>query len=193
MTISTLNDYNWCSGTMGLRSTKVLCRHMFGWTEDNRLHFEILSQDSKIREECKPLYHNAKQDAAMAYVQTYITKALCSNHDARQLSQYSDYTDYGIDDRDQELGSFLLITASRPALESIQPPIQWVPRLFPRGVKWLRREADQSPPSNDEIKNAWSYTSAPPIWLHGVMLCSVQGQLYLQFEYRRTDQSEDLS
>jgi hypothetical protein len=31
---------------------------------------------------------------------------------------------------------------------------------FP-GVKWPEREADHSPPSNTEVKNAWSYTSTP--------------------------------
>jgi hypothetical protein len=32
------------------------------------------------------------------------------------------------------------------------------------------READHSPQSSAEVKNAWSYTSTPPIRLHGVML-----------------------
>jgi len=32
------------------------------------------------------------------------------------------------------------------------------------------READHSPPSSAEVKNAWSYTSTPPICLHGVVL-----------------------
>jgi hypothetical protein len=31
-------------------------------------------------------------------------------------------------------------------------------------------EADHSPPSRAEVKNAWSYTSTPPIRLHGVEL-----------------------
>jgi hypothetical protein len=39
---------------------------------------------------------------------------------------------------------------------------------FP-GVKRPGREADHSPPSNAEIKNAWSYTSTPPLSLHGVV------------------------
>jgi hypothetical protein len=30
------------------------------------------------------------------------------------------------------------------------------------GVKRPRREADHSPPSSAEVKNAWSYTSTPP-------------------------------
>jgi hypothetical protein len=40
---------------------------------------------------------------------------------------------------------------------------------FP-GVKRPGRETDHSPPSNAEVKNAWSYTFAAPILLHGVVL-----------------------
>jgi hypothetical protein len=40
---------------------------------------------------------------------------------------------------------------------------------FPE-VKRPGREADYSPPSRAEDKNAWSYTSTPPIRLHGVVL-----------------------
>jgi hypothetical protein len=38
---------------------------------------------------------------------------------------------------------------------------------FP-GVKWPGRQADHSPPSSDEDRNWWSYTSDPSIRLHGV-------------------------
>jgi hypothetical protein len=38
------------------------------------------------------------------------------------------------------------------------------------GVKRPGREADHSPPSSAEVKNAWNYTSTPPIRLHGVVL-----------------------
>jgi len=38
------------------------------------------------------------------------------------------------------------------------------------GVKRPGREADHSPPYGDEFKNAWSYTSTPPIRIHGVVL-----------------------
>jgi hypothetical protein len=41
---------------------------------------------------------------------------------------------------------------------------------FSLGLKRLEREADHSPPSSAEVKNAWSYTSTPPIRLHGVVL-----------------------
>jgi hypothetical protein len=66
----------------------------------------------------------------------------------------------------QELGIFLFINASRLAFKPIQPPIQCVPGALSLGVKWLRREADHSPPSSAEIKYACNYTSnslnAPP-------------------------------
>jgi hypothetical protein len=43
-------------------------------------------------------------------------------------------------------------------------------RGFFLGVKQPGREADHSPSSSAEVKNAWSYTSIPLIRLHGVML-----------------------
>jgi hypothetical protein len=65
----------------------------------------------------------------------------------------------------QGLGIFLFITMSRMALGPTQSPIQWV-----LGVKQLGCEVDHSPPSSAEVKNAWSYTSTPPIRLHGTVL-----------------------
>jgi len=38
------------------------------------------------------------------------------------------------------------------------------------GTKRPGLEADHSPPSSAEVNNAWSYTSPPPIRLHGVVL-----------------------
>jgi hypothetical protein len=68
------------------------------------------------------------------------------------------------------LGIFLFTTASRTALEPTQPPIQWVPVALSLGVKEPGREADYSPPASAEVKKAWSYTSTPPICLHGEVL-----------------------
>jgi hypothetical protein len=67
------------------------------------------------------------------------------------------------------LGIFL-DTTFKAALGSTQPPIQWIPVAPSLGVKRPGREADHSPPSSAEVKNAWSYTSIPLIRLHGVML-----------------------
>jgi hypothetical protein len=38
------------------------------------------------------------------------------------------------------------------------------------GVKQSEREAEHSPPTSAKVKNAWSYTSTPPVRLHGVVL-----------------------
>jgi hypothetical protein len=59
--------------------------------------------------------------------------------------------------RGQEI--FIFFTASRPAMVPTEP----------RGVKRPWREADHSPQSNAEVKNAWSYAFTPP-HLDGVTL-----------------------
>jgi hypothetical protein len=68
------------------------------------------------------------------------------------------YVDYGLDDRGSFVrlpvgtGNFLFTTASRTALGSTQPPIQWVPGALSLGVKRPGRGADHSPSSNAEVK-----------------------------------------
>jgi hypothetical protein len=47
---------------------------------------------------------------------------------------------------------------------STQPRIQWVPGTISLGVKRPGREADHSPPSSAEVKNAWSYISVFMLW-----------------------------
>jgi len=64
---------------------------------------------------------------------------------------------------------FLFTTASRPALGSIQPPIQLLSGALSLGVKRPRREADNAPPCS-AVKDAWSYTSTPTLRLHGLVL-----------------------
>jgi hypothetical protein len=68
---------------------------------------------------------------------------------------------------------------SRTVLGPTQPPIQWVLGSLSPGVKRPRHEADHSPSTSAGVKNAWSYTSTPPICLHGMVLSEAQGQLYL--------------
>jgi hypothetical protein len=46
---------------------------------------------------------------------------------------------------------FSFSTASRPALEPTQPPIQWVPEVLSLGVKRPGREAHHSPPSSADV------------------------------------------
>jgi hypothetical protein len=65
---------------------------------------------------------------------------------------------YGLDDRGSrvrfsaELGIFIFTTASRLSLRPIQPPIQWVPGLFPWGWSGRGRETGHSPPSSAKVK-----------------------------------------
>jgi hypothetical protein len=72
-------------------------------------------------------------------------------------------------------------SASRPALGPTQPPIQWVRGALSLGVKRPEGEADHSPPSSAEVKNAWCYTSTPQC-LHGV----VKLYLYIYLYRERT-------
>jgi hypothetical protein len=48
------------------------------------------------------------------------------------------------------------------------------PASYPMGtrvdvVKWLRHETGHSSPSSAKVKNAWSYTSTPPVHFHGIL------------------------
>jgi hypothetical protein len=65
-------------------------------------------------------------------------------------------------------GSMVRFPAGAPG--PTQPTIQWIPGALPLGVKLPGRETDHSPPCSAEVKSAWSYTSSPPISLHGVVL-----------------------
>jgi hypothetical protein len=66
--------------------------------------------------------------------------------------------------------SFIICILYRIILGPTQPPIQWVPGTLSLGVKRSGREADHSPPSSTEVKNALNYTSTPTIRLYGVVL-----------------------
>jgi hypothetical protein len=81
----------------------------------------------------------------------------------------------GFDSR-QRLGIFLFTIASRTALGSTQPPIQWISGALSLGVNRSGREADFSPPFSTGVKE-WvelylQYASMA--WC----LVKAQGQLY---------------
>jgi hypothetical protein len=64
-------------------------------------------------------------------------------------------TSYELDDRGVGIrvpeGSEIFSTSSRPALESTQPPIQWLPGALSPAVKRPGREDDHSPPASAEV------------------------------------------
>jgi hypothetical protein len=62
-------------------------------------------------------------------------------------------------DSQRGLGIFLFNAASRTALGPTQPPILRPPEALSLEVRRTEREADHSPPSSAEVKNAWCYTS----------------------------------
>jgi hypothetical protein len=75
-------------------------------------------------------------------------------------------TGYGLDDREVgvrvPVGSRIFFIWSRSALGSTQLPIQCEPGTLYLRVKQPGREADQSPPTNAEVKKMWIYTSPHP-------------------------------
>jgi hypothetical protein len=58
-------------------------------------------------------------------------------------------------------------------------PIQWVRGALSLVVKRPGREADHSPPSNAEVKNAWSCTSTPQYVFMAWCSVKTQGKFYL--------------
>jgi hypothetical protein len=78
---------------------------------------------------------------------------ICTLHQI--LSQYGDWLRTGRSGFDPRQGQkiFTLASASRAALEPIQPPAQWVPGVLSPGVKARPgRDADHSPPFSAEVK-----------------------------------------
>jgi hypothetical protein len=64
-------------------------------------------------------------------------------------------------DRQRGRDFILFASASRLALWSNQLPMKWVPEDLSPGVKRPGREADHTPQSSAEVKNAWNYASVP--------------------------------
>jgi hypothetical protein len=77
----------------------------------------------------------------------------------------------GVLDFDSRRGlGIFFTTASRTALGTTQPPIQWVSGALSLAVKRPVLEADQSPPSSAEVKECVELYLHSPIRLHGVAL-----------------------
>jgi hypothetical protein len=88
---------------------------------------------------------------------------------------------------------FLFFKPSRPALCPTQPPIYLIAGVYSPRANRQWSESNHSPPSMDESKNPWSYTSSPPYvciaWClirhRGSLTCTVHQLLYFPNMSRR--------
>jgi len=99
---------------------------------------------------------------------TYTTNSHYSSNNENYTTAIMKWKTKGNESKEHHLFSVSLVFIM--ALVPTQPLIQWVPGALSLGVKRPGREAHHSPPSSAEVKNAWNYTSTPPIRLHGVVL-----------------------
>jgi hypothetical protein len=122
----------------------------------------MIKKERKLKLCLIPTWHSSSI-AEIVYI--FYTSGLQT---VKQLSPYSDWLRpgrSGFDSR-RELEIFLFTTVSIPALGPTQPPILWVSEALSLKVKRRGRETDHSPPSRaggGGSKNAWSYTSTPPM------------------------------
>jgi hypothetical protein len=63
---------------------------------------------------------------------------------------------------------FAIPSRSSPGLTHL--PVQGVSKALISAVNRPEGEADHLPPSSAEVKNAWSYTSTPPVRFHDVVV-----------------------
>jgi hypothetical protein len=72
-------------------------------------------------------------------------------------------------DPQQRQRIFLLLSASRPALASTQPPVQWVPVVLSPGLKRGQGVMLTTHPHLvPRLSKSRSYTYSPPMRLHGM-------------------------
>jgi hypothetical protein len=85
-------------------------------------------------------------------------------------SRYSDWLRAGRPrDRSSSPGKGKISSSPR-RLDQLWGPSSLLPSGY-RAVKWLRHEADHSPPTSVDVKNTWIYTYIySPTRLHGVVL-----------------------
>jgi hypothetical protein len=129
---------------------------------------DILTHDVSVPADQEISFLRTHGDCDLHYISSKATSTqrliqLCEET-AWERSRYSDWLraarPRGRSSSPGRVQNFLFSTASRPALGSIQPPIQWVPGALSPEVKWLGREADHSLPNS----------AAVPLRFHGVVL-----------------------
>jgi hypothetical protein len=120
-----------------------------------------------------------KKAEEQPYIYLYIHLSIYNNISLYYKSHDSSFSialGYGLDDRGSRV-RFPVGDGNFSLHHHVQNGSRAHPASYPMdtrgsfpGVEWPGHEADHSPPSSAKVKNAWSYTSTPPIRLHGVVL-----------------------
>jgi hypothetical protein len=138
----------------------ALSQHFTWW------NVEILEDENAAWQVSRPRIehgtsHMSRAKRYTAYFDTSIHEVITGTYHVQGLSVTHNLQAFQYNRFKYKMYAFLFTTASRTALGPTQPPIQWVPGALSLGVKRPVREADHSPPSSAEVKNAWRYTSTP--------------------------------
>jgi hypothetical protein len=172
---SALDGGEWSASRPGCftPSERAPCTHWIGGCVGPRIGMDALSKRKipSSHQESNPDHPIAtNNDDDKTATLRFVLCILCRSRDSSVgIATSLRAGRSGFDSR-QGLGIFLFATASRPAVGSTQPPMQWVPGALSPEVNRQGREADHSSQSSAEVKNAWSSTSTTPIRLHGVAL-----------------------
>jgi hypothetical protein len=127
------------------------------WWRDRAIHliFSVFTSRPTSLTTCN-------RNSIRSYVHLSYKSCIAPNDEQQYLIQYSDCAACWTTGVRFTAGAVIfLITAPRPALESTQSPIQWLPGVLSPGLKWMGHEADHSPPYSVQVKNAWSCASTP--------------------------------
>jgi hypothetical protein len=118
--------------------------------------------------------HALNTGTVKLYLKHFLLNAFSSLFTLTQLFRFVFYSDLRVLTPGRcgvripvQVRDYFRFKTSRPSLGPTQPLIQWLLVLFP-GAKRPECESDHPPLSGAEVKNEWSYTSTPPIYLHGV-------------------------
>jgi hypothetical protein len=145
---------------------------------DLRAGFDAVTKTKSLPCSCRESNRILKLATAVSFQSFPVHhKQICHSQRAVKITQFIQIVlGYGLEDRGSRI-RFPAGAGNYALHHRVQNGSGSHPTSHPMGtggsfsgVKRPGSEADHSPPSSAEVKNAWSYTSTPPICLHGVVL-----------------------